>query len=166
MLVVCPALVLLAQISLAQSKVAVINLQRAVLDTAEIKKASADMEARYKPRQAEREKLEKELAEIQQKLEAGPAKLTPQQETDLRATGQRKQRDYQRMTEDLQTDVERERNEILSRSTQKMGDVVKKLAEERTFDVVIDISNTVYFKPALDITADAIAAFDQAYPVK
>ena len=46
----------------APAKVAVINLQRAVLESAEIKKASAEMEAKYKPRQAEMEKLQKELA--------------------------------------------------------------------------------------------------------
>jgi hypothetical protein len=32
--------------------------------------------------------------------------------------------------------------------------------------MVVDISNTVYFKPALEITNDAIAAYDKAYPAK
>ena len=33
-----------------------------------------------------------------------------------------------------------------------MNDIVKKLAEEKGFDVVVDTSRHVYFKPALDIT--------------
>jgi outer membrane protein len=33
-------------------------------------------------------------------------------------------------------------------------------------DVIIDVSNTVYFKPALDITKDATAAYDKAHPAK
>jgi outer membrane protein len=45
-----------------------------------------------------------------------------------------------------------------------MTEVVKKIAEERGIDVVIDITNTIYFKPALDITAEATAAYDKAYP--
>jgi outer membrane protein len=45
-----------------------------------------------------------------------------------------------------------------------MGDVVKKLAEEKGLDVVVDTPYTVYSKPALDITNDAIAAYDKAYP--
>jgi hypothetical protein len=32
--------------------------------------------------------------------------------------------------------------------------------------VVIDISNTIYFKPALEITNDALAAYNKTYPVK
>jgi Skp family chaperone for outer membrane proteins len=45
-----------------------------------------------------------------------------------------------------------------------MGDVVKKLSEEKGLDVVVDIPYTVYSKPTLDITNDAIAAYDKAYP--
>jgi outer membrane protein len=46
-----------------------------------------------------------------------------------------------------------------------MADVVKKIAEARGIDVVIDVTNTIYYKPALDITAEATAAYDKAYPV-
>jgi outer membrane protein len=158
------ALFLFAHAAAAQVKVAVINLQRAVLESAEIKKVSAEMEARYKPRQQEMENLQKELAGIEQKIQGG--KLTQQAQADLQATGQRKQRDLQRVQEDLQADVERERNEILGKSSQKMGEIVKKIAEEKGFDLVVDVSNTIYFKPAMEITNDAIAAFDKAYPVK
>ena len=47
-----------------------------------------------------------------------------------------------------------------------MQEVVKKLAEEKGIDVVVDISNTVYFKPALEMTTESIAAYDKAYPAK
>ena len=40
------------------------------------------------------------------------------------------------------------------------------MPEEKGFDVVVDASNTVFFKPALEITADALAAYDKAYPAK
>jgi len=164
LLLVCSALCLLAKAGSAQAKVAVINLQRAVLESEEIQKVSAAMEAKYKPRQQELEKLQRDLQAIQQQLQAGAGKLTPQAEADLTAQGQRKQRDMQRMSDDLQADVNAERNDILGKSTQKMAEVVRKLAEEKGYDVVVDVSNTVYFKPALEITAEALAAFNKAYP--
>ena len=43
--------------------------------------------------------------------------------------------------------------------------VLRKLAEERGMDVVVDAGSTLYVKPALDLTKEAVAAFDQAYPV-
>lgn len=163
---VCFAFFSIASIALAQSKVGVINLQQAVLGSAEIKKASTELEAKYKPRQQEMEKVQKDLQGIQQQLQTNAGKLTAQAESDLTAEGQRKQRELQRMSEDLQQDVDRERNEILSKSSQKMQQVVQKIAEEKQLDVVVDVSNTIYFKPALDITTEAIAAYDKAYPAK
>src|ERR1022692_3935859 len=53
----CLALISLSKAGLSQTKVAIVSLQRAVLGCAEIKKASAAMEVRYKPRQQEMERL-------------------------------------------------------------------------------------------------------------
>ncbi len=47
-----------------------------------------------------------------------------------------------------------------------MHDVVQKLATEKGYDVVIEMASTLAFKPALEITKDAVAAYDKAYPVK
>jgi outer membrane protein len=154
----------MAAAATAQTKVAVINLQRAVLESDEIQKASAAMEAKFKPRQQEIEKLQRDLQGIQQQLQAGAGKLTQQAEADLTAQGQRKQRDMQRLSDDLQADVTADRNEVLGKSSQKMSEVVKKLAEEKGYDMVVDVTNTVYFKPAMDITAEALAAYNKAYP--
>ncbi len=156
----------IAATALAQTKVGVISLQRAVLESAEIKKASADMEAKYRPRQQEMEKLQRDLQALQQQLQTNADKLTAQAASDLNAQSQRKQRDLQRMNDDLQADVERDRNEILSKSSQKMQSVVQKLAEAKGLDVVVDTTSTVFFKPAIDLTAEAVAAYDKAYPAK
>ena len=148
----------------AQTKMGVINSQKAVLDTAEIKKAQQELEAKFKPRQDQALKLQKDLQDIQTQLQGG--KLNQAAEQDLTAQGQRKQRELQRIQEDLQADVDRERQEILQRTGQRMQEVVKKLADEKGLDVVIDSSNTVFFKTALEVTAEATAAYDKAYPVK
>ncbi|MBZ5626200.1 MAG: OmpH family outer membrane protein [Acidobacteriia bacterium] len=162
-LVVCSTLFAISQVLPAQTKVAVVNLQRAVFESAEIKKADAQMQATFKPRQDEIDKLQKDIEELAKQLQGG--KVTPAQESDLTAQGQNKQRRLKYLTDDLNTDATNYRNDVLSKSSQKMNDVVKKLAEEKGFDLVIDTSTTLYFKPALDLTADAIAAYDKANPV-
>ena len=151
---------------LGQVKIAVLNTQKALLETAEIKKAQADLEAKYKPRTDDLRKLDTELVDIQNRLSAGAGKLTPQVEADLSSMGQRKQREMQRKQEDLQADVERDRQEILLKASQRMQDVVKKLADEKGYDVVLDASNTVHFKATLEMTGEATAAYDKAHPVK
>lgn len=162
----CLALISLSKAGLSQTKVGVVSLQRAVLGCAEIKKASAAMEAKYKPRQQEMERVQRELDGIRQQLQANAGKLTPAAEADLNAQGQRKQRDLQRMNDDLQADVTAERNDVLASSGKKMREIVEKLAVAKGLDVVVDEQSTLFFKTALDLTADAITAYDQAYPVK
>jgi outer membrane protein len=148
----------------APLKVAIINAQKAVADTAEIKKAQALLETKYKPRTDTINKLQSDLQNIQQQLRA--PNLAPDREAQLNADGTRTQRELQRMNEDLQSDFNNDRAQVLSKTGRQMQEIVRKIAEERGYDVVIDVSNTVYYKPALEITSDATAAYDKAYPVK
>lgn len=148
----------------AQAKVGVINMQRAILEAAEIKKASADMQNKFRPRADQLEKLQKELAEIQSKLQN--PQTSPAQQADLQGQGNIKQRQVQRIQEDLQADVERERNDILQKASIRMTDVVKKLADEKGLDVVIDSTNAIFFRPALDVTQESITAYDKLFPAQ
>jgi outer membrane protein len=153
-----------AGIGAAQTKVGVVNLQRAISETAEIKKAIVDVTTRYRPRQQEIEKLQSDLQNIQQQIASG--KLNPAAEQQARSEGQFKERQLQRKDQDLRDDVDKERNEIIGHAGQRMQQVIQKIADERGLDVVIDSSNTVFFKAGLDITDVAVADYDKAYPVK
>jgi outer membrane protein len=148
----------------AQVKIAVINVNNAILETAEIKKAQTDLTEKYKPRQSKIEELQKEITDLQAKLQGG--KLAPGTEQDVQLTGQRKQRELQRLVDDLQADADKDRNEILQRAGGHMHDVVQKLATEKGYDVVIEMASTLAFKPTLEITKEAVVAYDKAYPVK
>lgn len=160
----CLALTPFVTTASAQVKVAVINTQKAMSDTDELKKASAAVEAKYKPKQDELAKLQADLQSIEQQLNSG--KLNQQGTAELQAQGQRKQRDAQRISDDLQADFERDRTEILGKASQKMQGVITKLAEEKGVDVIIDAAQTLYFKPALELTAEATAAYNKANPAK
>ena len=153
-----------APLASAQMKIGVVNTQQAMLDSDEIKKASSELEKKYKPRQDELQKLQNDMQSIQQQISSG--KLNQQAIADLTAQGTRKQRDAQRISDDLQADADRDRQDVLGKTAQRMQEVVKKLAEEKGFDLVIDVSTTLYFKPAFDLTADALAAYNKAYPAK
>lgn len=162
----CTLLVAIAAMGVgrAQVKIAVINSQKALLETDEIKKAQTDLEARFKPRQDKIAQLEKELQDLQAQLQSG--KLSAAGEQELTAQGQKKQRDLQRLQQDLQDDVERERTDILQRAGTRMQEVVKKIADEKGLDLVVDSSNTLFYKASFDLTADAVTGYNKAYPVK
>ena len=84
-----PALLLASAVTAsAQVKVAIINLQKAVLETAEIQKAQKELEAKFKPRQDKAEALQRELQTIQGQLQTMAGKLTPQAWWRIRSSHQ------------------------------------------------------------------------------
>ncbi len=163
---VCGAGLACAALAPAQTaaKVAIVNLQRAIVETADIKKTQLELEAKYKPRTAEMEKLQKDLQDIQAQMQSG--RLSQQGEQELQARGKRRQLELQRMQEDLQGDVDRERNDVLQKAGQRMSEVVRKIADEKGLDMVVDVTTTVFFRPTMEITKEATAAYDKAYPPK
>jgi outer membrane protein len=160
----CLALAPLAVSASAQTKIAVVNVQKAMADTDEIKKASAAVEAKYKKPQDELAKLQADLQSIE--AQVGSGKLNQNAIAELQALGQRKQRDAQRLSDDLQADFDRDRQEILGKASQKMQDIISKLAAEKGFDLIIDSSQTLFFKPTMELTTDATAAYNKANPAK
>src|SRR5262249_50303216 len=128
----CLVMAPLSTTASAQVKMAVVNVQQALLQSEELKKISADLEKKFKPRQDELIKLQNDLQSIQQQISSG--KLNEQAIADLQAQGARKQRDAQRISDDLQQDLDRDRQDILGKTAQKMTEIVKKLAEDKGLD--------------------------------
>lgn len=105
-----------------------------------------------------------DLQSIEAQVASG--KLNQNAIAELQAQGQRKQRDAQRLSDDLQADFDRDRQEILGKASQKMQDIISKLAAEKGLDLIMDSSQTLFFKPAMELTTDATAAYNKANPAK
>ncbi len=146
----------------AQTKVAVVDFQKALLDTAQMEAEAAKLEAEFKPRQDELQALSADLQQIQAKMQSA----SPEDAARLQAEGAAKQREAQRKSEDLQSEVDYRRQGILQDGSQKMRQVLDKIRQENSYDLIVDTSGTYAFNPALDITSQATAAFNTAYPAK
>jgi outer membrane protein len=163
-LALCAAGIVFSSTASAQTKVGVINLEKAMLDTAELKKAMVDLPLKYKPRQDQLDKMQREMQDLQTQLQSG--KLSPAAAADAEARGQQLQRQADRVNQDLQEEVTNDRNDILMRAQTRMYEVVKKLADDKGLDVIVTSAAAFYFKTATEITADATAAYDKTYPLK
>jgi outer membrane protein len=168
---VCAASVISVSPAMAQApagpaKIAIINFQNAVLSTAEIQKALRDLQVKFKARQDQLQKGQQELADIQTQLQASQGKLSQAGEADLTARGQRKQTQLQRMNDDLTADVEADRDEAVRKASTRMQELLKKVAEEKGLDLIIDSAAAPFVKSGIDITDQVVAAYDKAYPVK
>lgn len=150
----------------AQNKVGIINFQNAVLNTAELKKAFADLQNKYKPQQDALAKAQQELQDLEEQLRASQGRLSSSGAAELQARGQRKELQVQRMQEDLQANFEAERDAAIRLTTTRMTEVLKKLATDKALDLIVDSASVPYFAGSLDVTTDSTTAYDATYPAK
>ncbi|MBG99727.1 MAG: hypothetical protein CMN58_05215 [Solibacterales bacterium] len=146
---------------LPPARVAVVNFQNALLATDDMQARSKELESKYAPRRDELEKRAQELQDLQRKLQS----VTGAEARAVQNEFQRKQREAQRMQEDFQTEVEFDRTDVLGAGARVMREVVAELAKEKGLDLVVDvstqISNTLFFKPTLDLSVEATAAYNR-----
>ena len=150
----------------AQSRTGVVNFQRAVLDTAEFKKAYADLELKYKPKQEALAKAQQELQDIETQFRASQGQLSSSGTAELQARGQRKQVEVTRLNDDIQEEFTKDRDAALQVTSTRMGEVLKKLADDVQVDLFVDAGSAPFFRAALDFTDKAVAAYNLAHPAK
>ena len=156
--------------SSASGKVGVINIRQAIVTTGEGKVASAELQSQFASRQNEIENLNKQINDLQQRLQAGANKLSQEEEARLRQQGQRLTQRLDRMNTEYQEDVNAAQADVIDRIGRKMVDVLDRYARENGYSVVLDSSAQstpiLYASTQIDLTQDIIRLYDQAYPVK
>jgi outer membrane protein len=163
---VCASALVSPSIASAQAKIGVVNFQKAIADTAELKKAEIDLVAQFKPQQDEYVKAQRDFNDLQIQLQNSQGKgLSAAAEVELESKTTRKQREVDRLKEDLEGDVQKVRDETVQRLGARMTEIVKKLMDEKGLDAIFDSAATVAFKATIDLTGDATAAYDKAYPI-
>ncbi|MGB2591053.1 MAG: OmpH family outer membrane protein [Candidatus Acidiferrum sp.] len=152
----------------AGSKVAAINMRAAIENTAEGKQAAAELETQFMARRKELEDLNKQINDIQQKLNASAGIVSDEEKERLTLEGQRLSRQLERRQNEYQEDLNDAQNEAISRISGKIAQVVQKYAPSNGYAAVLDDSSqtTPVMYASTDITETIVKLYDQAYPVK
>ena len=163
-LAMCAAALASTSTAAAQSKIGVVNFQKALLDTDEAKKANQDLQAEFKPLQDQIDQLQRKLQDDQTMLQSSQGKLSPAKEAELSGDIQIEQHKITNMQQDLQDGFQSKQNEIVQRMGTRMTEVISKLRDEKGLDAILDTAAAIAYNKALDLTAEASAAYNKAYP--
>jgi len=150
------------------TKIAIINVQNAILQTKDGQKAAAELQAQFNPRQQDLEKKQAELTALQDQLRKGSATMSEEAKTklvrDIDATTTRVNRD----TQDARSDLDEAQGKVMNELGGKMLAVIEKYALQNGYAVVMDVSNpqtpVLWAASAVEITNDIVKLYDQAYP--
>ena len=149
----------------APTKVAVIQIQAALVSTKEGQKAAADLETKMGPRKKELDGKQAELKDLQDKLQRGGNTLSDSAKEDLTRNIDQKTKSFNRQVEDAQAELEAEQQKLLQQLGQKMMQVIDKYAQSNGFSIVLDVSNpntpVLYASNTIDITKEVIDLYDK-----
>lgn len=153
----------------ASGKVGVVDVRQAIVATSEGKQASAELQSQFASRQSELEGLNKHIADVRQRLQAGD-KLSQEEQVRLQRDGEVSTRQLQRKQDEYQEDVNAAQADVVDRIGRKLVDVLDRYSRENGFVIVFDSSAqnspVLYKSTQIDLTQDIVRLYDQAYPLK
>jgi Skp family chaperone for outer membrane proteins len=153
---------------LAQAKpagrVAVVDLQRAVTENSEGKKAQEKFMVEFNKRQKEFEEKQKAITDAQTKLQNGEKTLSDSAKADLSKTIDRLNIDLQRLNEDANKELGDLQQQLFRPIMEKTQEAVRTYSTESGFAVVFDVSSQansiIYVQDVADITTEIIRRVD------
>jgi outer membrane protein len=152
----------------SEGKIGVVNIQGAIDSTAEGKQAAADLQAQFTPREQELESLNKQVDDLQKRLNG--ATLTDVEKGRLTAQGTRLAQRLERKNTEYQEDFNAARGEVVNQIGRKMIDILNRYAQDGHFTVILDSSSQnspiLFAAKTADITPDIVRLYDQAHPAK
>jgi outer membrane protein len=158
--------VLLGQSSGTSGKIGLVNIQEAILSTAEGKKAMAELQKKYQPRQQEVQKLQQDIQAINDQLQKQAATLSDDEQRRLNRDLEERQKLLKRTTEDAQADFATDRDEMFRRIGQKVVKQIDDYARQNGFSLVIgsDQVPIYYAAKEIDLTDSIVRLYDAANP--
>lgn len=159
-------------------KIGVINIQQAIANTAEGKKAFADLRKKYEPRQADLQKQQQEVENLRDQLRRQATTLSEAESQRLTRELAEKQKLYDRATEDAQADFQDDRQDVIARVGQKMVRIIDEYAKENGYAIVLDSQIPIYggsqastaqlpiyyAGQSVDISEDIVKRYDAQFP--
>jgi len=151
----------------APLKVGVVNFQGAIANTGEGRKAIADLQRKYQPRQQELQRQQQEIQNLQDQLQKQAATLSDDEQRRLSRELEDKQKVFKRATEDFNADVAVDRDDMFQRLSQKMVRVINEYASQNGYALVMDSSQTpiAFVAREVELSEELIKRYDAANPV-
>jgi outer membrane protein len=149
----------------APSKVAVIDIQAAIAQTNDGKKAGADMKTKFTPKQDELQKKQQDVEGLREQLRKGQNTLSEDVRQKMIRDIDQKTTNLKRDGDDFNQDVQTETQRIMGDLYPKMITVLNKYATENGYAVVLDYSSQqtpiLFAASSVDITKDIITIYDK-----
>lgn len=149
-------------------KIAVVDTDKVFNDSVWGKNVVLEMEREAEKWQKEGERIDKELATLEEKLAKQRSFLDDkEQEQKLENEIENKRMEGQKLVQDGNAKLKIKRDELLQPILDEVKEIIRKLAIEEGYDLVLEKQLIVlYLNPEIDITSKVTVMLDKVYKDK
>jgi outer membrane protein len=149
-----------AQPARAEGKIAVVDVQHAVMATEDGIRAQATLKKDFDKRQQDLDGKQNELGKAREDIEKQSRVLS-------REALQKRMEDWQRRMVELQTvfvdynkTLQKKQGELTQPIIKKMIGVIGRVAKRNGYEIILDKAGTAYVRPDLDLTDQVIQLYN------
>ena len=139
----------------ADYKIGFVNTERLFREAAPAKRAQQKLEKEFSARDAEQQKLSKQVRDLQTQLDRDGPTMGEAERRNKERDLANQMRDLQRMQREIREDLNLRRNEELSGVQERANKVIMQIAEAEKFDLIIQ-DPVVFASQRIDITEKVI----------
>jgi outer membrane protein len=156
------ALGVAAPLAAQAQKIAIIDTERVITASDTGKQALEGLTALREQKRLEGEALEKELLDLQTRLQEGRLSLSEDKIAELQRQAEDKALAMRRFQDDANRELTKRRDEVLAQVDQKVMPVINRYGQANGYDLIFRKfeSGLIYAADAVDITDEVIAALD------
>jgi len=138
-------------------KIGFVNTERLFREAAPAKRAQQKLEKEFAPRDADIQRLSKQVRDLQALLDKDGATMAESDRRNKERDLVNQSRDLQRMQREVREDQNLRRNEELGSLQERANKVIREIAEAEKFDLILQ-DPVVFASPRIDITEKVIKA--------
>jgi len=145
----------------AQQKMAVVDTERAVMETEDGLRAQATLKKLFDSRQRELDKKQEELLKERDDIEKQREVLSKSALAKRVDKWQREMMQLQTVFVEYNKELQKKQNELTQPIFQKAMGLIRRVASQEGFDVVVDKKAVPYVRSDLDLTDKVISLYNQ-----
>jgi outer membrane protein len=155
------ALTAFASPAAAESKIAVVDTQRAIMETEDGLRAQATLKKLFDKRQRELDKKQVDLQKEREDIEKQKNVLSKAALQKRIEKWQREMMSLQGVFVEYNKELQKKQNELTQPIFQKAMGIIRRLATQDGYDIVVDKQAVPYVRSDLDLTDKIITMYNQ-----
>lgn len=145
-----------------KAKIGYVDLQRALLQVEDGKKAKARLKKEFDQKQKQLDKKQKQVKKMKEELESGAMMMTEEAKRQKATELQKKMYELQQLYLQLQGDLSKKEAEATKEIFDRMGAIIEKIGKEKGYDLILEKteSSVLFARPSMNLTDQVIKRYN------